>query len=96
MATNPRLPIPGSDDGTWGDILNSYLAVEHNTDGTLKIRTDGTVATLAAGKVPLTNLGSGTASGSNFLRGDGTWAVPAGGGTMMQGDHGGMMQMHKH
>ena len=39
----PRLPVPGSDDGTWGSILNDFLSVEINTDGTLKIRTDGTV-----------------------------------------------------
>lgn len=32
----PRLPIPGSDDGTWGDILNEFLEVEHNANGTLK------------------------------------------------------------
>lgn len=31
-----RLPTPGSDDGAWGDILNDFLSVEHNTDGTLK------------------------------------------------------------
>lgn len=31
-----RLPIPGSDSGTWGTILNDFLSVEHNTDGTLK------------------------------------------------------------
>ncbi len=31
-----RLPIPGSDNGTWGDVLNDFLGVEHNTDGTLK------------------------------------------------------------
>ena len=31
-----RLPTPGSDDNTWGDILNDYLAVVHNTDGTIK------------------------------------------------------------
>jgi hypothetical protein len=31
-----RLPIPGQDDGTWGDILNDFLKVEHNSDGTLK------------------------------------------------------------
>lgn len=31
-----RLPIPGSDDGTWGDILNDYLAASHKADGTLK------------------------------------------------------------
>lgn len=77
-----RLPTPGSDNGTWGDILNGFLEVEHNTDGTLKARTDGTFATLTAGKIPSTQLGSGTAGGSNFLRGDGTWAVPAGGVTL--------------
>lgn len=38
-----RLPVPGSDDGVWGSVLNDYLAVEHNTDGTLKLRTDGTL-----------------------------------------------------
>jgi hypothetical protein len=30
-----RLPVPGSDDNTWGDILNAYLEVSHNSDGTL-------------------------------------------------------------
>src|SRR5665213_772116 len=29
-----RLPIVGSDDGTWGTILNNYLGVAHNADGT--------------------------------------------------------------
>lgn len=32
-----RLPEPGKDSGTWGDILNDFLSVEHNNDGTLKI-----------------------------------------------------------
>jgi hypothetical protein len=31
-----RLPNPGSDDGTWGTILNDFLGVAHNSDGTLK------------------------------------------------------------
>lgn len=35
-----RLPVPGEDDGTWGNILNDYLQVSHNSDGTLK---DGAV-----------------------------------------------------
>ena len=45
-----RLPTPGSDDGTWGDILNDYLEVSHNADGTLKdgTVTDATVANSAA------------------------------------------------
>lgn len=37
-----RLPVPGYDDGNWGDILNEFLEVEHNNDGTLK--TNGTLA----------------------------------------------------
>jgi len=32
----PRLPIPGSDQGSWGEILNDYLAQSLNSDGTLK------------------------------------------------------------
>lgn len=31
-----RLPVPGSDGDVWGDILNEYLEVAHNGDGTLK------------------------------------------------------------
>lgn len=31
-----RLPTVGGDDNTWGDVLNDFLGVEHNTDGTQK------------------------------------------------------------
>ena len=31
-----RLPQPGSDQGTWGDVLNDYLGQSHTTDGSLK------------------------------------------------------------
>lgn len=31
-----RLPTPGSDSGQWGNILNEFLEVAHNADGTLK------------------------------------------------------------
>jgi hypothetical protein len=31
-----RVPTPGSDSGQWGQILNDFLAVEHNSDGSLK------------------------------------------------------------
>lgn len=31
-----RLPQPGSDNGTWGDILNDYLSQSHAADGSLK------------------------------------------------------------
>lgn len=42
-----RLPLPGGDNGSWGAVLNDYLSVELQSDGTLKIRTDGTLANLA-------------------------------------------------
>lgn len=41
-----RLPITGSDDGTWGDVLNTFLRVELNEDGSLKARSDGTLSNL--------------------------------------------------
>jgi len=31
-----RLPIIGSGQGSWGDILNEFLTIEHNPDGTSK------------------------------------------------------------
>lgn len=31
-----RLPTPGGDDGSWGDLLNEFLSFEHESDGTLK------------------------------------------------------------
>ena len=32
----PRLPQVGADDNTWGEVLNEFLEVSHNSDGTLK------------------------------------------------------------
>lgn len=32
----PRLPIPGADNDTWGQVLNDFLSVSHGTDGTVK------------------------------------------------------------
>jgi hypothetical protein len=37
-----RLPIPGSDDDTWGNVLNDFLTQAHNTDGQLKADSVGT------------------------------------------------------
>ncbi len=31
-----RLPVPGSDDDIWGNVLNDFLSVSMNVDGTLK------------------------------------------------------------
>lgn len=42
-----RLPVPGSDDNSWGTVLNDYLSVEMQTNGALKIRSDGTLSNIA-------------------------------------------------
>ncbi|MDB5165036.1 MAG: hypothetical protein JWL89_662 [Candidatus Saccharibacteria bacterium] len=97
-----RLPKPGSDDGAWGDILNEFLSVELNTDGSLRARTDGTLAGKestankgqsngyaalgSSGKVPSAQLGSGTASSSTYLRGDGAWAAVSTGSSTLAGN----------
>jgi aryl-phospho-beta-D-glucosidase BglC (GH1 family) len=88
----PRLPNPGGDDNVWGDILNSYLRVEHNSDGSLKIKTDGTLdgkyAKPATG-IPASDLDAGVQSALNAA---GTIpAATAGvtGGVRLAGDLGG-------
>lgn len=46
-----RLPMPGRDEGNWGEILNNYLKIEHQSDGTQKtlgIGKGGTGATNAS------------------------------------------------
>src|ERR1700678_570173 len=83
MSTGQRLPIPGSDNGDWGTILNGFLEVSLNADGTLNTTA---VANALPSPISTANLGTGTASSSNFLRGDGTWAVPAGGSSTLAAD----------
>lgn len=43
-----RLPVPGSDANTWGDVLNDFLAQEHNTDGSQKPLAQSKVTNLIA------------------------------------------------
>ena len=31
-----RLPVPGNDEGTWGEVLNDFLLASHDSDGVLK------------------------------------------------------------
>ena len=86
-----RLPNPGADNGIWGDILNTFLEVSHNSDGSLlsgavsqaggvltsQVGAASGVAGLnGSGTVPAAQLGTGTANSSSYLRGDGAWTVP--------------------
>jgi len=60
-----RLPVPGSDDNVWGDILNTYLSQSLAADGTIKADTISdtqlapnsvTTSALAVGAVAETQL----------------------------------------
>lgn len=57
-----RLPIPGSDDGTWGGILNDYLSVSLDTDGTVK-------ASAIAGKANVSDLAAKEATANKGAAG---------------------------
>src|SRR5665647_2147516 len=57
-----RLPTPGQDDGTWGGILNDFLTVEHDSDGTLK--PSGSLGTKANDSAVLHTTGSETVGGT--------------------------------
>lgn len=77
-----RLPVPGADEGTWGVILNDFLSLTHNNDGSLK---SGTVSSsaLANGSVTQSKLSAGSASNGQVLGSDGAnlvWTTPSGGG----------------
>lgn len=60
-----RLPVPGSDDDVWGQILNDYLAVVHNADGTLQ---SGVVSsgTIQSGAVGTTQIADGAVTASKL------------------------------
>ncbi|MCA9333617.1 hypothetical protein KC963_01060 [Candidatus Saccharibacteria bacterium] len=60
-----RLPKPGSDKGTWGTILNDYLSVAHNADGTLKSGSTSGTGALQSGN-NLSDLGNVSTAKSNL------------------------------
>lgn len=74
-----RLPIPGEDNGTWGDILNAFLQVSHNSDGGLKITTDGTLSAKADDNAVLHLAGAETVTGSKTFSASPTVPAPSSG-----------------
>lgn len=75
-----RLPVVSSDDGTWGTILNEYLSVEHNSDGTHPWSTINGVGTLAsrpaaaAGNSGKFYLATDTNGGTMYRSNGSSWA----------------------
>ncbi|HET8690328.1 MAG TPA: hypothetical protein VFL81_02735, partial [Candidatus Saccharimonadales bacterium] len=71
-----RLPTPGGDDGTWGDILNQYLLKSHTADGSLKSGTvssgtivDGSVTEAKLDTALRTKVNSAGSSGVTSVNG---------------------------
>jgi hypothetical protein len=62
IVSMPRLPVPGSDDDVWGSVLNDFLEVAHNNDGSLQ-----TSAVQQAGAI--TSINGKTPSGGQVILG---------------------------
>ena len=79
-----RLPIPHDDNGTWGSVLNDFLLVEHNADGTLKkgadisqAKTDAASA-ISSAQTATTNLTNHTSASDPHA--SASYAIISGGG----------------
>lgn len=60
-----RLPIPGKDEGAWGEILNTFLKVSHKGDGQLSDNTVG-ASQLQDKSVASTKLADGAVSNAQI------------------------------
>lgn len=71
-----RLPTPGSDTGTWGDVLNDFLIQSLNTDGTLKDISQSKVTNLTTDLAAKANTASAVMDGDT-AGGDLTGTFPS-------------------
>jgi len=77
-----RLPVPGSDEGQWGALLNDYLSQSLDTGGTLKSGSVGssqlasgavTAAAIADGSITVTKLQDNSITSAKIANG----AIPS-------------------
>jgi Right handed beta helix region/Lower baseplate protein N-terminal domain len=68
-----RLPQPGSDNNVWGDVLNQFLLVEHEANGSL--RQSGSIAGKANNSEVVHLAGTETITGSKTFTG--SISIPA-------------------
>lgn len=64
-----RLPTPGGDTNTWGNILNDFLNQSHNSDGSLRssaVNTAATAATPADSSVTTAKLADGAVTNAKL------------------------------
>jgi|GEM_PF-515752 len=73
-----RLPTPGGDQGSWGNLLNDFLNVEHNADGTLK--SGGSISTKADDSAVVHTSGTETVGGAKTFAVSPTVPTPTSGG----------------
>ncbi|HMH70096.1 MAG TPA: hypothetical protein VK502_01760 [Candidatus Saccharimonadales bacterium] len=93
-----RLPTPGADDGLWGQLLNDYLSVAHDTSGAIKPNAVNSAA-LQPNSVTNTQLDSGTGSDGQVLTKDAVssggfkWTTMSGGASPATGSTLGTVQL---
>lgn len=72
-----RLPQPGSDNGTWGDILNDFLSQTHKPDGSFKDNVVGAAA-IQDGSITEGQLSSAVQTKLNAAAGTPDWSTITG------------------